>query len=207
MSDNERRMTRSGLITTCLAAALGFASALGLASCGGSDAKLLSGTTAEEINSNLSRVRELAAEGECVDAEDAALEVSGQVADLREIDPKLKSALEEGATRLNEVVATCDEEAATANETEEEPTTTETEPSKEQQKEEEKLQKDEEKEQKDLEKEEEKAQKEAEKEAEKEQKEAEKEEVEEVPKPEQEPPKGKGPAVSPSGGIGPGGEG
>jgi septal ring factor EnvC (AmiA/AmiB activator) len=205
MSDNERRMIRSGLITTCLAAALGLAAALALASCGGSDAKLLPGTTADEINSNLTRVRELAAEGECVDAQDAALEVSGQVADLREIDPKLKSALEEGATRLNEVVATCDEETATTGEAEEEPTTTETEPSKEQQKEEEKQQKDEEKEQKDLEKEEEKAQKEAEKEAEKEQKEAEKEE-EEVPKPEQEPPKGKGPAVSPSGGIGPGGE-
>src|SRR6478735_8172262 len=174
-------MIRSGLITTCLAAALGFASALALASCGGSDAKLLSGTTAEEITSNLASVRELAAEGECVGAEDAALEISGQVSDLREVDPKLKLALQEGAERLNEVVATCSAtESTTTEETEEEPTTTETVPSKEQQKEEEKEQKEEEKAQKDAEKEEEKAQKDAEKEEEKEQKEVEKEEGEET---------------------------
>lgn len=194
-------MNRSGLITTCLAAALGFASALALASCGGSDAKLLSGTTAEEINSNLARVRELASEGECVGAEDAALEVSGQVADLREIDPKLKLALQEGAERLNEVVATCSEETPETGETEEtEPTTTETEPSKEQQKEEEKQEKEEEKQQKDAEKEEEKAQKELEKEEKAQEK-------EEGPpfgeaKGHDEPP----PAAPPSGGIGPGGE-
>lgn len=195
-------MIRSSLITTCLAAALGFASALVLASCGGSDAKLLSGTTAEEINSNVARVRELASEGECVDAEDAALEVSGQVSDLREIDPRLKAALQEGAARLNEVVATCSEETTETGETEEtETTTTETEPSKEQQKEEEKEQKEEEKLQKDAEKEEEKAQKEAEKEAEKEQKEVEKEESEEA-----KPPKAPAPPGPPSGGVGPGGE-
>ena len=76
---------------------LGLAAALTLASCGGgSDAKLLPGTTAEEISSNLSQVRELAAEGECVDAQDAALEVSTQVDDLRGIDPKLKQALQQG---------------------------------------------------------------------------------------------------------------
>jgi hypothetical protein len=196
-------MIRSGLITTSLAAALGIASALVLAACGGSDAKLLSGTTAEEINSNLSRVRELAAEGECVDAEDAALEISGQVADLREVDPKLKLALQEGAERLNEVVATCSAtESTVPEEAEEEPTTTEAEPSKEQQKEEEKAQKEEEKLQKDAEKEEEKEQKEAEKEAEKEQKEVEKEESEAA-----KPPKGEAPPPEPpSGGLGPGSE-
>jgi septal ring factor EnvC (AmiA/AmiB activator) len=197
-------MIRSGLITTCLAAALGFASALALASCGGgSDAKLLSGTTAEEINSNLARVRELATEGECVGAEDAALEVSGQVADLREIDSKLKLALQEGATRLNEVVATCSEEPAT-EETEQTEPTTAAPPSKEQQKEEEKQQKEEEKLQKDAEKQEEKEQKELEKE-EKQQ------EAEEGPPfgeakghDEQKPPPA--PPEPPSGGIGPGGE-
>ncbi len=195
-------MIRSGLITACLAAALGFASALALASCGGSNAKLLSGTTAEEITSNLASVRELAAEGECVGAEDAALEISGQVSDLREVDPKLKLALQEGAERLNEVVATCSATESTAREeTEEEPTTTEAEPSKEQQKEEEKAQKEEEKAQKDTEKEEEKAQREAEKEEEKEQKEVEKEESEAA-----KPPKAAPPAGPPSGGVGPGGE-
>ena len=48
--------------------------ALALASCGsGSDAKLLPGNTAQEITENLDSVKQLAAEGECVAAEDAAL--------------------------------------------------------------------------------------------------------------------------------------
>jgi flagellar biosynthesis GTPase FlhF len=208
MSDNERRMSRSGLIITCLAAALGFASALALASCGGSDAKLLSGTTADEINSNLARVRELAAEGECVGAEDAALEVSGQVSDLRGIDPKLKAALQEGATRLNEVVDACSEEATATEETEEpEPTTTtEAPPTKEQQKEEEKQQKEEEKLQKDAEKQEEQEQKDAEKQEEQEQKELEAEEKAQEKEAKGHEEHGPPPPAAPSGGVGPGGE-
>jgi hypothetical protein len=124
----------SRVVASTLALALGLAAALALVSCGGggSDAKLLPGTTAKEITENLESVRNLAAEGECVDAQDAALEVSTQVEDLHGIDPKLKELLQEGADRLNEVVLTC-AEATTAEDTEETvPTTTETttEPSK-----------------------------------------------------------------------------
>ena len=118
-------MTRAA--TSALALALGLAAALALASCGGgSDAKLLPGTTAREITENLESVRELAAEGECVDAQDAALEVSTQVEDLQGIDPKLKEALQDGAARLNEVVLTCTEETTEEDTEETLPTTTET---------------------------------------------------------------------------------
>jgi outer membrane biosynthesis protein TonB len=110
-----------------LALALGVAAAVALASCGGgSDAKLLPGATAQEIIKNLALVRELAAEGECVDAEDAALQVSTQVEDLQGIDPKLKQALQDGATKLNEVVLTCAEETTEETTEESQPTTTET---------------------------------------------------------------------------------
>jgi hypothetical protein len=117
----------SRVVALTLAHALGLAAALALVSCGGGgrDAKLLPGTTAKEITENLESVRNLAAEGECVDAQDAALEVSTQVEDLHGIDPKLKELLQEGAERLNEVVLTCTE-ATTAEDTEEiAPTTTE----------------------------------------------------------------------------------
>jgi hypothetical protein len=108
-------------LTTALAAlALGVACALALASCGGSDAKLLPGDTAQEITENLDAVQQLAAEEQCVDAEDAALEVSTQIESLEGIDPKLKQNLEEGAERLNQVVDTCTEEA-TEETTEEDP--------------------------------------------------------------------------------------
>jgi hypothetical protein len=112
-----------------LAFALGLAGALALASCGGGGAKLLPGATAEEISRNLAAVRELAAAGECVDAEDAALQVSTQVDSLRGIDPRLMHELQAGARRLNEVVQTCTE-GATAEEAEETAPTTETTPSK-----------------------------------------------------------------------------
>ena len=88
-----------------LALALGLAAALALAACGGgSDAKLLAGNTAQEISENLDSVQRLVDEGECVDAEVAALEVSSQVEAVEGIDPKLKQLLQEGAGRLNEVV-------------------------------------------------------------------------------------------------------
>jgi outer membrane biosynthesis protein TonB len=109
-----------------LALALGAVAAFALVSCGGgSDAKLLPGNTAKEISENLDSVQQLAGEGECVGAEDAALEVSAQVEALESIDPKLKQVLEQGADRLNEVVDTCVE--ATEETTEETiPETTET---------------------------------------------------------------------------------
>ena len=90
---------------------------LGLAACGsGGDADLLPGDTANEINANLDLVEQLASEGDCVGAADAARTVSSQVEALGGVDAKLKEALSEGATRLNEVVASC-EEATSEEET------------------------------------------------------------------------------------------
>lgn len=122
-------MTRAA--TSAIALVLGLAAAIALASCGGgSDAKLLPGTTAREITENLESVRQLAAEGECVDAQDAALEVSTEVEALQGIDANLKQALQDGAARLNEVVLTCTE-VTTEEDTEETlPTTTESTPTK-----------------------------------------------------------------------------
>jgi hypothetical protein len=122
-----------------LAIALGLAAALALASCGGgSDAKLLAGNTAQEISENLDSVQRLVDEGECVDAEVAALEVSSQVEALEGIDPQLKRALQKGAERLNEVVDTCvettedtfEEEAPETETTEEKPEKKEKKPKK-----------------------------------------------------------------------------
>lgn len=88
---------------------LGAAAALGLVACG-SDADLLPGDTASEINANLDQVEQLAGEGDCIGAADAAEAVSLQVEELGGVDAKLKGALREGAARLNEVVAGCEEE-------------------------------------------------------------------------------------------------
>jgi len=95
---------RASVLTLALAAL----AALSLSACGGG-ADLLPGETASEITSNLDQVRELASEGECIGAEDAAREVSDQVDSLGGVDPKLKQALREGAERLNQVVAACEE--------------------------------------------------------------------------------------------------
>jgi hypothetical protein len=101
-----------------LAFVLGAAGAAVLASCGGgSDAKLLPGTTADQIESNLDRVDELAAGGDCIGAEDAVAEVAAEVEEIEGVDLKLKAALQEGTGRLSEVVAGCEEET-TSEETE-----------------------------------------------------------------------------------------
>jgi len=93
-----------------LALALAAVTALGLAACGGGDgADLLPGSTASEITSNLDQVEELANEGDCAGAAEAAQAVSAQVDELSGVDEKLKRALREGAVRLNEVVFTCEE--------------------------------------------------------------------------------------------------
>jgi len=93
-----------------LALTLGAAVAVSLASCGGGeDAKLLPGATAQEITENLDLVKQYAEEGECVGAADAVGEVSTQVEALEGVDPKLKEALQRGAARLGEVIATCEE--------------------------------------------------------------------------------------------------
>lgn len=101
-----------------LALLLGVVSAVALASCGGgSDAKLLPGTTANEIESNLDQVKALVESGDCVGAEDAVAEVSAEVEELK-VAAKLKGALQEGTEKLREVVGRCEEEADEQEETE-----------------------------------------------------------------------------------------
>jgi outer membrane biosynthesis protein TonB len=125
------RVTRPALLFAIAAAA-----ALALAACGsGSDAKLLPGKTAQEINENLDSVQQLVDEHECVDAADAALEVSSEVESLQNIDPELKQILQKGAARLNEVVDTCQEATEeTIEETVPEPEISEEEPKKKEKK-------------------------------------------------------------------------
>lgn len=120
-----RLATVRHLAISTLALVLGAAAALGLASCGGGeDAKLLPGNTAAEITENLDRVKQYAEEGECVGAEDAVAEVNNQVEGLTGVDPKLVEALQRGAARLSEVIASCQEETETVA-PENEATTTE----------------------------------------------------------------------------------
>jgi hypothetical protein len=100
-----------------LAFLLGAASAVGLVSCGGgSDAQLLPGTTADQIESNLDQVAELAAAEDCVGAEDAVAEVAAEVEGLQGVDVKLKTALQEGTAKLSEVVGRCEEETGEESE-------------------------------------------------------------------------------------------
>ncbi len=100
-----------------LAFLLGTASAVALVACGGGgDAELLPGTTADQIESNLDQVAELAGEDDCIGAEDAVAEVMAEVEELQGVDLKLKAALEEGTAQLSAVVGRCEEE--TSEETE-----------------------------------------------------------------------------------------
>lgn len=82
-----------------------------LAACGGgSDAKLLPGTTASEIDQNLEAVRQRVGAGDCEGAEEAAAAVSTQVDELGNgVDGKLRAALSQGAERLGKVVTSCSE--------------------------------------------------------------------------------------------------
>src|SRR5215218_4858266 len=100
----------SRLSALLLAFLLGASSAVALVSCGGGDSDLLPGTSAEQIESNLDEVDQLAADGDCVGAEDAVAEVTAEVEELEGVDLKLKAALQEGTGRLSEVVAGCEEE-------------------------------------------------------------------------------------------------
>ena len=96
--------------------AIGFTAtaALTLVACGGEDAKLLPGETAREITANLDSVQQLSDEGDCLGAESAAQQVGEQIEALEGVDVKLKRALEEGAVRLEEVIATCEESTTEA---------------------------------------------------------------------------------------------
>jgi hypothetical protein len=93
-----------------IAFVLGAATSVALVSCGGDDAELLPGTTADQIESNLTRVEELSDEGDCVGAEEAVAEVADEVEQLQDVNGKLKAALQEGTTRLSVVVERCEEE-------------------------------------------------------------------------------------------------
>lgn len=158
-----RLATVRQLAAFALALVLGATAAVALASCGGGeDAKLLPGTTAEEIAENLDSVKQFVSEGECVGAENAAREVSAQVEALDEVDAKLKQALQRGAEKLSEVVVSCVEtETEAVAPADEAPSTEEDEPppglekkaEKELEKEEKALAKEEEKEEKEEEKE------------------------------------------------------
>lgn len=193
-----------------LALLLGAASAVALASCGGgSNAKLLPGAKAEQIEANLDQVQSLVSSHDCVGAEDAVAAVSAEVEELSGVAAKLKTALQEGTARLGEVVSRCDEEAEAEAEQ-----ATEADVEAEEQ------------ETGELEAEEEKAAKAQEKAEKQEQKEKEKAEPaegaeegklppqsegkgkakghEEAPPPVEEPEPGPGPAETESGGISPG---
>ncbi|HET7418356.1 MAG TPA: hypothetical protein VFJ61_12105 [Solirubrobacterales bacterium] len=94
-----------------LALFLATASAVALAACGSeSNAKLLPGTTASQIASNLDQVKQLVAEEDCIGAEDAVAEVAAEVEEVN-VAAKLQAALREGTTKLSEVVSRCEEEA------------------------------------------------------------------------------------------------
>jgi hypothetical protein len=97
-----------------LAAALAGTAALALVACGGEDAKLLPGETAREITANLDTVQQLSDEGDCIGAESAAQQVGEQIEAVEGVDVKLKRALEEGAARLEEVIASCEESTTEA---------------------------------------------------------------------------------------------
>lgn len=97
-----------------LATGLIAAAALGLVACGGKDAKLLPGETAREITANLDTVQQLSDEGDCIGAESAAQQVGEQIEALEGVDSKLKRALEDGAERLEEVIAGCEESSTEA---------------------------------------------------------------------------------------------
>jgi hypothetical protein len=97
-----------------LAIGLTAATTLALTACGGEDAKLLPGETAREITANLDTVQQLSDEGDCLGAESAAQQVGEQIEALEGVDAKLKRALEEGAVRLEEVIASCEESTTEA---------------------------------------------------------------------------------------------
>lgn len=112
------------LSASLLVLLLGTAAIAALSSCGGNSG-LLPGSTASEINSNLDKIQQQVAEGDCVGAQGASEEVNGQIEALEGVDSRLKEALSEGATRLAEVVSTCEEvpnedEEVAAQEAEEE---------------------------------------------------------------------------------------
>ena len=101
-------MTR--LAIPILALALGAGAAFGLVSCGGDEEGLLPGDSAQEIVDNLNEVEQLSESGDCAGADAAADEVQAQIDQLgNQVDEQLRARLEEGATELEQVIASdCD---------------------------------------------------------------------------------------------------
>lgn len=96
-----------------------------IAGCGEDRSNLLPGNTVEEIETNLDRVRDLAASGDCFGAIDAAQQVKRQVEGLGpDVDRRLKRSLRDGATQL--VLAVQDNCSSTEEEPVEEPVEPET---------------------------------------------------------------------------------
>ncbi len=108
------RLGRMPRLRPLLPALAAIAVATGLTACGGEDARLLPGETAREIVANLDSVQQLSSEGDCVGAESAAQQVGEQIESLQGVDRKLKQALEDGAARLEEVIAGCEESSSEA---------------------------------------------------------------------------------------------
>ncbi len=107
----------SRLSSLPIAILLAAVAALALSACGStSSPKLLPGTTASQINANLDEVQRLVAEEDCIGAENAAAAVGEEVDALEGVDAKLKQALSEGAERLSQVVANCEESGAAGEE-------------------------------------------------------------------------------------------
>ncbi len=100
MSFKPPRSTRTRLRTFVAASAVILTA--GVASgCGEDRSNLLPGDTANEISSNLDRVRQLAGSGDCFGALTAAQEVTRQVEGLGAgVDRRLKRSLRDGVTQL-----------------------------------------------------------------------------------------------------------
>jgi chemotaxis protein histidine kinase CheA len=98
------RLRAASLLLAALAVGL-LLSACG----GGGNGELLPRTTADQITSNIDQVRESYENGDCEQAENAVAQVSTQFDDLKNVDPKLKKALKNGALKLSEVVNSCGE--------------------------------------------------------------------------------------------------
>jgi hypothetical protein len=89
-----------------LALALGAAVAVGLVSCGSRDKTgLVPGTNAQQIQSNLSTVDQLAAQGDCTDAAAAVADIRSEIDSLpSSVDAGLRDRLRAGAARLEDIV-------------------------------------------------------------------------------------------------------
>jgi membrane protein involved in colicin uptake len=97
------RVRAAALILAALAVGL-LLSACG----GGGNGKLVPGTTADQITTNLDQAQASFYSGDCEKAEIAVAQVSTEVDDLnKKVDVELKKALKNGALKLSEVVNNC----------------------------------------------------------------------------------------------------